>query len=173
MVIGIVIAAAISAFVPEGFFADKLGAGIISMLVMVILGVPLYVCATASVPVAAAMILKGLSPGAALVFLMTGPATNAASFATIWKVMGARTALVYLLSVVVCALAAGLLLNWIFAGTQFEVITHGRRMLPAIVRYASAVVLAIILGYAFISARIREHARCADAENDHKAQKKT
>jgi len=173
MVIGIVIAAAISAFVPEGFFANKLGAGIISMLVMVILGVPLYVCATASVPVAAAMILKGLSPGAALVFLMTGPATNAASFATIWKVMGARTALVYLLSVVVCALAAGLLLNWIFAGTQFEVITHARRMLPAIVRYASAVVLAIILGYAFISARIREHARCADAGNDHKAQKKT
>ena len=78
MLVGLVIAAVISALVPDGYFAEKLGTGILAMVVMMLLGIPVYVCATASVPVAAALILKGLTPGAALVFLMTGTATTAA-----------------------------------------------------------------------------------------------
>lgn len=77
MLIGLIVAALISATIPQGFFAEKLGTGILAMLVMMLLGVPIYVCATASVPVAAALLLKGVTPGAVLVFLMTGPATNA------------------------------------------------------------------------------------------------
>ena len=77
------------------------------MLVMMLIGIPIYVCASASVPVAAALILKGLSPGAALVFLITGPATNAAGLATIWNTLGRRTAILYLLTVAGCALAGG------------------------------------------------------------------
>ncbi|MHC4643577.1 MAG: SO_0444 family Cu/Zn efflux transporter, partial [Planctomycetota bacterium] len=96
MLVGLAIAAVISALVPDGYFAEKLGTGIFAMVVMMFLGIPVYVCATASVPVAAALILKGLTPGAALVFLMTGPATNAASFITIWKVLGKVTAITYL-----------------------------------------------------------------------------
>ena len=151
MLVGLLIAAAISAFVPEGFFAEKLGTGIFAMIVMMFLGIPVYVCATASVPVAAALILKGLTPGAAIVFLMTGPATNAASFVTIWKILGRRTAITYLLTVAGCALASGILLDSIAAGIDFNVVSKPGWMLPQIVKYIAAVVLLGVLGYAIFT----------------------
>lgn len=148
--VGLVIAAAISSIVPDDFLADKLGAekGILPMLVMMVLGIPVYVCATASVPVAAALILKGLSPGAALVFLMTGPATNAASFVTIWKSLGSKTAITYILTVAGCALVAGIILDFVAYDLDFIVITRPGWMLPPIVKYTSAIVLLTILGFA-------------------------
>ncbi len=148
MLVGLVVAAVISAFVPDGFFADKLGTGIIPMLVMMALGIPVYVCATASVPIAAALILKGITPGAALVFLMTGPATNAASFVTIWKILGRTTAIIYLATVAGCALVSGIVLDYIAAGTHFEIVSRPGWMLPQPVKYASAVVLLTILIFA-------------------------
>jgi uncharacterized membrane protein YraQ (UPF0718 family) len=148
MLIGLVIAAFISALVPDDFFARSIGTGFFAMLIMVLLGVPVYVCATASVPLAAAMILKGLTPGAALVFLMTGPATNAAAFITIWKLLGARTAIAYIITVVGCALAAGLLLDHIAFDLGIEVIHQHQWMLPAPLKYVSAVILLIILAKA-------------------------
>ncbi|MHC4193283.1 MAG: SO_0444 family Cu/Zn efflux transporter [Planctomycetota bacterium] len=151
MLVGLVIAALISAIVPEGYFAEKLGTGIFPMVVMMFLGIPVYVCATASVPVAAALILKGLTPGAALVFLMTGPATNAASFATIWKVLGKATAITYLASVAGCALLGGILLDYIAAGAKFEIVTRPGWMLPSAIKYASAVVLFAVLIFAIFS----------------------
>jgi uncharacterized protein len=114
MLLGILVAAVISALVPAGFFAPILGGGVLAMVVMMLLSIPVYVCSSASVPVAAALIAKGVSPGVALVFLMTGPATNAAAIMTIWRVMGRRTALIYLASVAGTALAAGLTLDYIF-----------------------------------------------------------
>ena len=87
---GLVIAGLIAAFVPREIFEGALGTGPLAMGAMMLLGLPLYVCATASVPIAAALIAKGVSPGAALVFLMTGPATNAAAIATVWRVLGRR-----------------------------------------------------------------------------------
>jgi len=147
MLIGLAIAAFISALVPDDFFAEKLGTGIFAMLAMMALGIPVYVCATASVPVAAAMMMKGLTPGAAFVFLMTGPATNAASFVTIWKVMGTRTALTYLASVAGCALLFGLLLDFLAAGTNIEIAAHSHEMLPIWVKYACAAALLIVLAY--------------------------
>lgn len=148
MLVGLAIAAGIAAFVPEGFFAEYVGTGISAMLLMMVLGVPIYVCATASVPIAAALIAKGVTPGAALVFLMTGPATNAASFTTIWKVLGHRTALLYLASVVGCALAAGLTLNYIARGIDIAVATKPAWMLPAAVKHTAAVVLLLLLAAA-------------------------
>ena len=148
MLVGLVIAAFISVLVPDDFFAEKLGTGIFAMLVMMALGIPMYVCATASVPIAAALILKGLTPGAALVFLMTGPATNAATFATIWKILGRTTALTYLVTIAGCSLLSGILLDYIFAGVIPEaVIHHHGWMLSAIVKNISAVVLLAILGF--------------------------
>lgn len=117
MLIGLAIAAFLSALAPPAFFSKWLGGGLVSMLVMMAVGIPIYVCATASVPIAAALILAGASPGAALVFLMTGPATNAATVATVWKTMGWRTAVAYLASVALSALAAGLLLDLVYAQT--------------------------------------------------------
>ena len=79
LVVGLIISGVIAAFVPDDFFAGVFGTGLVGMLIMMAVGMPLYVCATGSVPVAAALMMKGVSPGAALVFLMTGPATNAAT----------------------------------------------------------------------------------------------
>jgi len=151
MLAGLIIAAVISALVPDGYFAEHLGTGIFAMVVMMFLGIPVYVCATASVPVAAALILKGLTPGAAIVFLMTGPATNAASFVTIWKTLGSRTAITYLLTVAGCALLSGILLDYIAAGVDFEVVTRPAAMLPPAIKYASAIVLITILAAGAIS----------------------
>ena len=77
LVIGLVAAAVITALVPQSFFLQW-GDGVVVMLVMVIVGLPMYICATASTPVAASLLFAGLSPGAALVFMLTGPATNIA-----------------------------------------------------------------------------------------------
>lgn len=151
LLLGLAIAAIISALVPEDFFADKLGRGLFAMFVMMVVGIPIYVCASASVPVAAALILKGLSPGAALVFLMTGPATNAAGLATIWNVLGRRTALLYLATVAGCALGAGLLLDALVYNTAVEVVTHAHQMVPPLVENLAAAVLLVLLGYAFVA----------------------
>ena len=112
LLIGLLVAGIITVATPKDFLVGRVGTGFGAMLVMMLLGVPMYVCATASVPVAAALMFhQGISPGAAMVFLMTGPATNAATIATICGVMGRRTAVIYLATVVVMALGMGLLLD--------------------------------------------------------------
>lgn len=151
MLIGLVVAAAITAFVPEGYFAEKLGTGILAMVVMMLVGIPIYVCATASVPIAAALILKGLTPGAAFVFLMTGPATNAASFVTIWRILGGRTAIIYLATVAGCAILSGILLDYIAAGLNFQAVARPGWMLPHSVSFISAVVLLAMLVFGIFS----------------------
>ena len=158
LLVGLAIAAIISALTPDDFFADKLGRGLPAMLVMMAVGIPIYVCASASVPVAAALILKGLSPGAALVFLMTGPATNAAGLATIWNVMGRRTALLYLATVAGCALAAGLLLDALVSRMEIETVSHVHQMIPPLIENLAALVLLALLGYGFCARYRRRHA---------------
>ncbi|MFA5553766.1 MAG: SO_0444 family Cu/Zn efflux transporter [Phycisphaerae bacterium] len=157
MIVGLIIAAFISALVPEDYFMGKFAHPIIAMLVMMVLGIPVYVCATASVPIAAALIGKGLDPGAALVFLMTGPATNAASFTTIYKGLGGRTAILYLISVAGCALAAGLTLNSIISGLNLPVAHHHGWMLPQNIKNISAVVLLLILLQAIVFKKKPNH----------------
>ena len=145
LLLGIAVAAAISAFVPNDFFQQYLPTGILSMLVMMAVGIPMYVCASASVPVAAALIAKGISPGAALVFLITGPATNGATIATVWKVLGWKTTVVYLISIAACALAAGLVLDEIFPGLGNIAGTHLHHMNQSPIDHLLAVVLLAVL----------------------------
>ncbi len=95
--------------------------------------------------------LKGLSPGAALVFLMTGPATNAAGLATIWNTLGRRTAILYLLTVAGCALAGGFLLDSIVAQIELGAASHLHEMGPSLAQHLSAVLLLAVLGYAFLT----------------------
>lgn len=166
LVIGLLIAGVLSAIVPEDYFADIFGGGVLAMIMMMIVAIPVYVCATASVPVAVALIAIGVSPGVALVFLMTGPATNAAAIATIWKVMGRRTAIVYLGTVAVSALAAGLLLDYIYIGGSKPVVQSMGWMLPGYVKTAAAVVFIAITGAAFFSPpHAHEH---SDSEQEKK-----
>lgn len=120
LVLGIVTAGIISYFIPETLISNYLGTGWVSMVVMLLIGIPLYVCASASTPIAAALILKGLSPGAALVFLLAGPATNPATIMMSIKYLGKRATVIYLASIAICALAAGYLLNMFYAATQLN-----------------------------------------------------
>ena len=157
LLIGIVVAGGISAAIPDNYLSGVLGGGIVSMLIMMAVGIPTYVCATASVPIAAALIMKGVSPGAALVFLMTGPATNAATITTVWKIMGKRIALIYLLTIAVSGLAAGLVLDLILKGSAAHEMAHSHWMLPGYVNTICAVALLGVLFYAFFpSAKVGE-----------------
>lgn len=145
LLLGLAIAGSISALVPETFFAEYLGTGIAAMFVLMLLGIPVYVCAIASIPVAAAMIMKGVTPGAALVFLMTGPATNAASIAALWKTMGHRTTMIYLAVVAGTSLGAGLLLDFLFDFAERSPITASHWMLPHWFQITCAIVLLAVL----------------------------
>ena len=155
LLLGIFIAGIISALVPNDFFASNLGSGFLPMLIMMAIGIPMYVCSTASVPIAAALILKGISPGAAFVFLITGAATNAAGIMAIWKVLGKRVAIIYLTTVAASALISGYLLNFIFKFvTQHDgYAIKGAGMMPDSVKVTSAILLIIILGYSIFSLR--------------------
>jgi uncharacterized membrane protein YraQ (UPF0718 family) len=105
--VGVLIAGGIAVFITPEMIAFWLGNPLVAMLVMVAMAIPLYVCATASTPIAAALVMKGLNPGAALVFLLAGPAVNAASLTVISRILGRRMTGVYVLGIVVCALTMG------------------------------------------------------------------
>jgi hypothetical protein len=150
MLVGLGVAAVIAAVIPDDYFAPLVGGGIVAMLVMMLLGIPVYVCATASVPVAVALIMKGVSPGAVLVFLMTGPATNAASLATIWGSLGAKTAITYLVTVAGTAIAAGLILDGIFGyfpDMAEAVHSHCHEMEASFFGSICAIILLVLLGF--------------------------
>lgn len=109
--VGMVLAGLIGALVPEDVMGRYLGGGIGSMLLMLAVGIPLYICATSSTPIAAMLILKGVSPGAALVFLLAGPATNVTSIAVLLGVLGKRATIIYLASIAVISVLCGLALD--------------------------------------------------------------
>jgi uncharacterized protein len=113
LLVGVLIAGIMAVLVPRDHLETYIGGGVLSILIMMAAGVPLYVCATASIPIAAGLMHMGASPGAALAFLIAGPATNAATFTTIWKMLGRRTAILYLLTVAAAAVVCGLVLNWL------------------------------------------------------------
>jgi len=112
---GLLLAGLITVLIPDDIFSKYLGPGLPAMLLMLIVGIPLYICATASTPIAAALILKGVSPGAALVFLLAGPATNMASLTVLVGTLGRRATVIYLLSIAVCSVLFGLMLDQIYA----------------------------------------------------------
>ena len=114
LVLGLVLSAIVEVALPADVFQGLWGGGLASMLLMLLLSIPLYTCASSSTPIAAALALKGLSPGAALVFLIAGPATNIGSLVVLFKVLGARAVAVYLAAVAAMTLAAGFALNLLY-----------------------------------------------------------
>ena len=150
LVIGIALAGIISTAIPRGFFENYLGTGIMSMLVMLVVGIPLYICATASTPIAAALILKGLSPGAALVLLLAGPATNIATILVVGKQMGRKTIVVYLISIAVMSVLMGLLLNQVYLYLGINALASvggASEVIPDIIKNAGSLVLAGLIIY--------------------------
>ena len=115
LIFGVVFSSLILVFIPPDYF-DMVGSGILGMFIMLILGLPTYVCATASVPIAFALYSSGFSMGAVLVFLMSGPATNVATMSVIYKILGKKNLLIYLLTIILSSISFGLLFDFIFPG---------------------------------------------------------
>ena len=119
LVVGLIVAALITVLVPDEFFAVFAGNTWLSMLLVLVISVPMYICATGSIPIAVALMLKGLTPGAALVLLMAGPAVNMASILVIRQRMGMRTLVAYLISIVVGAVLAGIGIDYLLPREWF------------------------------------------------------
>ena len=120
LLIGLLIAALINVAVPDEFFLHFGSQPLLQMLVILVIAVPMYICSTGSIPVAAALMMKGLSPGAALVMLMAGPAVNLASILVVRKSLGSRFTWIYLLTIVVFSVLFGLLVNAIGIGVNLS-----------------------------------------------------
>ena len=146
MLIGIVLSGVLSAFIPPNYFADKLGPGVLSIFVMMLVGIPLYVCSSGSVPIAFALMGLGVGPGAALAFLVAGPATNAATITTVWRFLGRRETVAYLAAIAICAMGAGLLLDRMMttAGV-LETERHVHGMTAGRIELVSAIILLFVL----------------------------
>jgi uncharacterized membrane protein YraQ (UPF0718 family) len=120
LLVGFALAGVLAALIPPAFVAERLASPSLQILALVVLGAPIYVCATAATPIAAVLVAKGISPGAALAFLLAGPATNAASLAVLSKYLGRRSVAIYLATIVACAIGAGLALNAVYDGLSLE-----------------------------------------------------
>ncbi len=119
LLIGLLIAAAITVFVPDGFFTKFSQYPLLSMIAVVIVAIPMYVCSTGSIPIALSLMLKGLSPGAAFVLLMAGPAANFASIIIVGKALGKKAAATYLATIILSAIAFGLCIDYILPNEWF------------------------------------------------------
>ena len=148
LVIGLLMAAFLAVIIPDDFFIRYINMPWLNMLIVLAASVPLYICATGSVPIAAVLMMKGLSPGAALVFLMAGPATNIATLTVLWKSIGKMATTVYLLTISLGAILFGLLIDsflpakWFVLSGQLHVHNH---VLPAWVGIASAVLMIVLI----------------------------
>lgn len=156
LVIGLFIAALFDVLIPDSFFTAYLGNEYLEMLLILLAAIPLYVCATGSIPIAAILMLKGLSPGAAIIFLMAGPATNAATMTVIGNTLGRRTLLIYLAAIITGALFFGILVNefmpreWFTNPLQyFHGVQHEHGLLPYWLQIGSSMILFLLILNAF------------------------
>ena len=153
LLIGLIVAALIQVAIPDEFFLSFGSQPLLQMLAILVIAVPMYICSTGSIPVAAALMMKGLSPGAALVMLMAGPAVNLASILVVHKSMGHRFTSVYLMTIVGFAILFGLLLNatgWDFTITNQHVCCMNTSVLPSPFKLICATVLTVLIIFALM-----------------------
>ena len=154
LVIGLVVAALIQVAVPDEFFLKFGNQPLLQMLVILAIAIPMYICSTGSIPVAAALMMKGLSPGAALVMLMAGPAVNLASILVVHKSMGRRFTSIYLLTIIGFSILFGLLIN--ATGLDFTLASHdaccaGAEAMPGTFKLICAILLTLFILFAFMT----------------------
>lgn len=150
MLIGIFFAGIISYAVPDSLIQNYLGGGFGSMLFMLFVGIPLYICATASTPLAASLVAKGMSPGTAFVFLLAGPATNVATITMVARFLGKRSAALYLGMISLCSLGAGFLLDWFYLKLGISAVATvgtAKELLPEDLKLGFAVFLLPLMLY--------------------------
>jgi len=161
LLVGLFFAALIQTFVPQTLLSEY-GNGIFAMMLIVLVSIPMYICATASTPIAAGLMLSGISPGAALVFMLTGPATNIATLMVVKNELGVRSLVGYLTGVILTALIMGLSFDWLLAYFNVVIqVSHGQHSEMTSVLYTvSAIILVtlIITQYAKkINVKVRSH----------------
>ena len=143
LIIGLIFAALVKTFVPVTFLSEW-GSGLAAMLLMLLIGIPMYVCATASTPIAAGLLLAGVSPGVAMVFLMAGPATNISTLGVIAKELGRRSLIAYLTGVGIVSLLTGFIVDYLVELWSIDVqaqIAHSQDIVPPVVAWASLLLL--------------------------------
>ncbi len=151
LALGLVLAGLMATFVPPQALAAW-GGGLPAMAVMLVVGIPMYICATASTPVAAALLMAGVSPGTVMVFLLAGPATNVATLAVVGEEMGTRVAVLYLAGIALCAVAAGLITDALFASMALDIsaeLATGTEYIPFPLAAASGAVLALLAAWPY------------------------
>ena len=170
LVVGLVIAGIITTVIPTEYFAFFKDNTLASMLLVLLISMPMYLCATGSIPIAVALMMKGLTPGAALVLLVAGPACNFASILILRRFLGTRTMLHYLGSIVFGSIIFGCLVDWLqYAGhvdflRQLHVshacCDHG----PSFFNWACTILLALMLIYALLLPKLglrkKKHCCC-------------
>ena len=165
LLVGLAVAGIITALVPDTWFAVFQGNSLLSILFVLLLSIPMYLCATGSIPIAVALMLKGLTPGAALVLLMAGPASNAASIVLIRKELGWRTLMVYLGSLVLGAVVFGLAIDLLLPEAWFtqalHLTDHGCEEGPGLFSIVSTLVLALLLLNAFSPVKVWKGKGCS------------
>jgi len=146
IVFGVVASAIIEFFIPQGFFTGLSAYGmVVPVFAALAISLPLYVCSTASVPIAAALVAGGMPAGAALVFLMAGPATNVATIGAIYRALGRRTLAIYLGTIIVGSLAAAYIFDFVLVTAAVSIThLHGEESWWAV---ASTIVLLALLAW--------------------------
>ena len=145
MAFGLLLAAVMKSYVPPLALAEW-GSGLAAMLLMLLIGIPTYICATASTPIAAALLLTGVSPGTVLVFLLAGPATNIATMGIINQEMGKGVLIGYLTGICVSSVVLGLVTDALLQSFEVDIyaqVSQGVEWLPAWLAYLSGAILLI------------------------------
>lgn len=147
LLIGTLLGGIIAYAIPDTFIHQNLGSGWIAMLLMLVVGIPMYVCATGSIPIAAALMLKGMSPGAALVFLLAGPATNAITITVVSRELGKGATALYVMCVAIMSVIFGVLFDvvWNKLGETVPHLLHPMKMLPGWIETGAAVILGTLI----------------------------
>ena len=157
--VGILIAGAITFFFPEDLTLWANEHRFLSMIVMLVAGIPMYVCATSSTPIAAALILKGLNPGAALVFLLAGPATNAATINLVKNIFNTRALVIYLSMISISSLLMGFIVDVVYDFMDIQasaIVGQAAEIFPESVQLVSAAILTGLIVFNLF-ANYRQH----------------
>ena len=155
---GLILAGFVSYFLPADILLHLPGGRPAAIILIIAMGIPLYICATSSTPLAAALIAKGLSPGLALILLLVGPATNISSLAVIWRILGPRSTIIYLAGITVTALACGLALDSIYSSFGIDpraVIGASSGTFPVWLEIAGGIILILLLSHGLYKEKVK------------------
>ena len=154
LIFGLFLAGFVLAFLPADFFQKYFSNTLLSMILMMVVGIPLYLCATSTTPIVASLVAKGLNPGAALVLLITGPATNIASLMIIKKELGKKITVLYLLNIIIWSVIFGLFLNYLYGyfgiKPSINLISYTEGTQNNWLNYLASLIFSILLIQSFI-----------------------